>query len=138
MNIVERIAKLLKLDEKGKLEKFFTRLTKQLKRDAESLKHNLAAINFEFSAKMQQLKDSLEDAIVAASDSLDNVPVEVLNSNQSMDEYFGTYLDNIKRAEQKVTSIEQKIARLTEDNQFQIKEIETKIEKITNLLEKLK
>ena len=138
MNIVERIAKLLKLDEKGKLEKFFTRLTKQLKRDAESLKHNLAAINFEFSAKMQQLKDSLEDAIVAASDSLDNVPIEVLNSNQSMDEYFGTYLDNIKRAEQKVTSIEQKIARLTEDNQFQIKEIETKIEKITNLLEKLK
>lgn len=138
MNIVERIAKLLKLDEKGKLEKFFTRLTKQLKRDAESLKHNLAAINFEFSAKMQQLKDSLEDAIVAASDSLDNVPVEVLNSNQSMDEYFGTYLDNIKRADQKVTSIEQKIARLTEDNQFQIKEIETKIEKITNLLEKLK
>lgn len=138
MNIVERIAKLLKLDEKGKLEKFFTRLAKQLKRDAESLKHNLAAINFEFSAKMQQLKDSLEDAIVAASDSLDNVPVEVLNSNQSMDEYFGTYLDNIKRAEQKVTSIEQKIARLTEDNQFQIKEIETKIEKITSLLEKLK
>lgn len=138
MNIVERIAKLLKLDEKGKLEKFFTRLTKQLKRDAESLKHNLAAINFEFSAKMQQLKDSLEDAIVAASDSLDNVPVEVLNSNQSMDEYFGTYLDNIKRADQKVTSIEQKIKKLTEDNQFQIKEIETKIEKITNLLEKLK
>ena len=138
MNIVERIAKLLKLDEKGKLEKFFTRLTKQLKRDAESLKHNLAAINFEFSAKMQQLKDSLEDAIVAASDSLDNVPVEVLNSNQSMDEYFGTYLDNIKRANQTVTDIEQKIKRLTEDNQFQIKEIETKIEKITNLLEKLK
>ena len=64
MNIVERIAKLLKLDEKGKLEKFFTRLTKQLKRDAESLKHNLDAINFEFYAKMQQLKDSLEDAIV--------------------------------------------------------------------------
>lgn len=138
MNIVERIAKLLKLDEKGKLEKFFTRLTKQLKRDAESLKHNLAAINFEFSAKMQQLKDSLEDAIVAASDSLDNVPIEVLNSNQSMDEYFVTYLDNIKKAEQKVTSIEEEIIKLTKDNQFQIKEIEVKIERITNLLEKLK
>ena len=138
MNIVERIAKLLKLDEKGKLEKFFTKLTKHLKRDIESLKHNLAAINFEFSAKMQQLKDSLEDAIVAVSDSLDNVPVEVLNSNQSMDEYFVTYLDNIKRAEQKVTDIEQEIEKLTKDTQIQTEEIEMKIKKITNLLEKLK
>ena len=138
MNIVERIAKLLKLDEIGKLEKFFTRLTKQLKRDSESLKHNLAAINFEFSAEMQQLKDSLEDAIVAVSDSFDNVPIEVLNSNQSMDEYFVTYLDNIKKAEQKVTSIKQEIVNLTEDNQSQIKEIEAKIERITNLLERLK
>lgn len=114
MNIVKKIAKLLKLDEEGKLSKFFAKIEKRFKRDLEGIKHNLAALKFEYERTMAGLQDKLEDAKAAVEESLLSVPLEALKDNNSMDQYADQYLSTIKQAEDKVEKIELEIKETEE------------------------
>lgn len=114
MEIVKKIAKLLKLDEEGKLAKFFAKIEKRFKRDLEGINHNIAAIKFEHERTMSGLQDKLEDAKVAVEESLLSVPLEALKDNNSMDQYAMTYLAKIKEAEDVVVSIENAIKEAEE------------------------
>lgn len=125
MNIVKKIAKLLKLDEEGKLSKFFAKIEKRFKRDLEGIKHNLAALKFEYERTMAGLQDKLEDAKAAVEESLLSIPLEALKDNNSMDQYADQYLSAIKQAEDKVEKIE-----------FEIKETEKTFTKESEALNK--
>ena len=114
MNIVKKIAKLLKLDEEGKLSKFFAKIEKRFKRDLEGIKHNLTALKFEYDRTIAGLQDQLEDAKAAVEESLLSVPMEALKDNNSMDQYADQYLEAIKKAENKVKTLELAIKEVEE------------------------
>ena len=125
--IIEKILKILKLDEKGRLEKFFTLLQKQLIQDRKKLEHNKETLKLEFASDLSSLGEKLEDAVAEIDDSILAVPVSALENNHTMNTYMSEYLAKIAKAEEEVESLEDAIKDLTEKYEKKIAEIDRKL-----------
>ena len=125
--IIEKILKILKLDEKGRLEKFFTLLRKQLTQDRKKLEHNKETLGLEFTSELSSLAEKLEDAVAEIDDSILAVPVSALENNHTMNTYMSEYLAKIAKAEEEVEFLEDAIKDLTEKYEKKIAEIDRKL-----------
>lgn len=113
--LVKAIVKLLKIGDQGKLESFFSRICKILKKEISALEKTLEVKKFEYERDLDDLKDKLEDAQEALSASLLQVDVERIKTNEDQNAYAEVYLSNIDIKQEEVISLENQIKALTEN-----------------------
>jgi phage host-nuclease inhibitor protein Gam len=136
--IVARIMKVLKLDEAGKIEKFFAKEIKKFETAIKHLNNNIAAAKNVYQAAVDTLNEKLEDAKEAVENAYDCVTLENLATNDSMTNFSERYWTKIGYAEEAVVALEDQMKKLTEKHEKELKEIGDQIAKREARITKLK
>ena len=108
LSVLDRIKKLLKLDDAGRVEKFFTRETKKMLNNIDTLEMNKQAKAFELKTTLYQIDSDLEDANQAVEDAFDAIKPENVVNNDVMDSFSYQYWANIDQAERRVKTLEER------------------------------
>jgi len=136
--IVARIMKVLKLDEAGKIEKFFAKEIKKFETAIKHLNNNIVALKNVYQAAVDALNEKLEDAREAVENAYDAVTLENLATNDSMTNFSERYWAKITRAEEAVVALEEQFKKLTENHEKELKEVQEQIGKRQTRIAKLK
>lgn len=136
--IVERIMAKLKLDDNGKLQNFFDKQIKNLKKEIKEYEKAIENEEYNSKNRIDNLKEQLEDAEAELQDAYDNVKPDNVETNAKQDYFAKTYWDAIENAESVIEEIkfnieeEERVTKeLIEEYQSQIKEREYRISKIS-------
>ena len=135
--LVKKIMAILKLDEAGKISKFFSGIVKDNKREIAKIEANIKANELEYETEMDQLEENLEDAKEAVDAAYQNVTLDDVKTNESMESYKSTYLSNIRRKEAAVDALEAKIKAKKENYDETLKANKEQIAKREALIAKL-
>lgn len=135
--LVKKIMAILKLDEAGKISKFFSGIVKDSKREIAKIEANIKANELEYETEMDQLEENLEDAKEAVEAAYQNVTLDDVKTNESMESYKSTYLANIRRKEDAVASLEAQIKAKKENYDETLKANKEQIAKREALIAKL-
>lgn len=135
--LVARIMKFLKLDEAGKLQGFFDKQIKVLKREIETYNQAIKNSKYNSERTMDSLREKLEDATQEVEDAYADVKPESIETNAKQDEFARIYWDKVSRAEQKVESIKEQIKSASEDLDETIKGYEDQIAERQHRIDKI-
>jgi len=103
--LVGKIMSILKLDDAGKLEKFFAGEVKTIKNGIKAIEMNKQTAELQHEMALSEVDSQIEDAEEALSDSYTAVTVEEINSNDAMKSFSAKYWDNIEAKERKLQSL---------------------------------
>ena len=137
MTLLEKVVALLKLDDNGKVERFFSREISNYKREINVLEHNQKSLEFAFEQVKIDLTQQIEDAKASVEEAFTSVDVEKLKNNTSMDEFRADYWNKITSCENKVKLLEKQLEEKEEDLKKQIEEIAEQITKRKQRISKL-
>jgi len=135
--IVERIVALLQLTESGKIQHFFDKQIKVLKREVEALKRNITTITFHHEAAIDTAKEKLEDAKGELEAAYLNVTIDNVDTNAKQDAYSESYWAGVERAESKVQRLEKEIESSNDSFKDQVKDIEVQIAERERRIDKI-
>lgn len=130
ISIVRRIVAFLQLGEAGKLDSFFLRVEKTLKREVEGLKKNIDVIEFEAKQKDDKYKDRIEDAEADVEAAFLNVAPEQVDTNEKASQYQDRYLSGIRDAKRAVKSLEDKRADVAKEYKGQVDDLKDQIKSL--------
>ena len=103
--LVGKIMSILKLDDAGKLEKFFAGEVKTIKNGIKAIEMNKQTAALQHEMALSEVDSQIEDAEEALADSYTAVTVEEINSNDAMKSFSTKYWDNIEAKESKLQSL---------------------------------
>ena len=129
LSVLDRIKKLLKLDDAGRVEKFFAREVKKMNNNIDTVTMNKQAKAFKLKTDLYQIDSDLEDAHQAVEDAFDAIKPENVLNNDVMDSFAPEYWGNIDRAEQRVKALEEHRKRVVEAAAEEARVNDEKIEK---------
>ena len=135
--IVKRIMKLLKLDDAGKINKFFTKEVKKFETGIRDINNYLSALKNQYEANVSKINDKIEDAkenVTAAYEAV--TPEDVIN-NETMERFSSTFWMKVESAEKKLEELQQSLITLEEEYQEEVKAEEAKIAKLQARIEKI-
>ena len=128
--IVARIMAILKLDDAGKIQSFFDREIKKLKRNILTLQKNIENLKFNNERVLDGLREDLEDAELALESAYEAVNLADVESNAKQENYSHDYWKGIDNATTKVEAIKSQIKNQNEGLAEDIKECERQIAEI--------
>jgi len=120
--IVNKIRAFLKLDEAGRIEKFFQKEVQKAKNNIRDIKNNISALTNVFESAVQKLEDKIEDAKEAVAAAYQAITLENVSSNEVMAQFAERYWANIDSKERALKSIENQLKDLKEAHEKEIKE----------------
>lgn len=129
-SIVRSIAALLKLGNDGKLDSFLTRVVKTLNKEVTIITKNIDTVKFNFSQRLSELQDQLDDAKDALENAYLEVNIDRIGTNEAQTSYVEVYLDNIDRKAKDVSIIEKRIKTETEENEKELKDLTAQVESL--------
>jgi len=129
-SIVREIAALLNCGDNGKLDSFFTRVVKTLKKESAGLVKNIEIEKFNHESALDDLKDELQDANEAYEEALKEVPVDQIATNAQQIVYMETYLTRLDTRSIAVKAISNRITIAKESHTEKIKELNEQIESL--------
>lgn len=136
--IVKSIMKLLKLDDAGKISKFFNQEVKSAKEAIEGIKLNIQAKELYRKQALSKSEKEIEDATAELEDAYQNVLPENVDTNAKMTAYSAQYWAGVKKAEEKLARLnkeaEEAAKRYEEDIKFereQIAKYQARIDRIS-------
>lgn len=136
--IVAKIMRILKLDDAGKVQSFFDREIKKLKRNVETYKKNIENIKFNFERTLDDYRERLEDTEAALENAYEGVKMSDIETNAKQEDFSHHYWANIDSKTEAVEKIKkaikdetERVEKLIEENENQIKEIQFRISKIS-------
>ena len=138
LGIVNAIMHILKLDDAGKIEKFFVRQTKEAAQSVSGIKTNMGIKKTQLEASIQKLEDKIEDAREAVKDAYTNVKVEDVATNADMESFSSKYWGKIRDAEDKVSKLEEELKFIKEKAGEEEKEDLAQIAKWESRIVKIK
>lgn len=103
--LVSKIMSILKLDDAGKLSKFFEGEVKSIKNVIKAIEMNKQTAALQHEMALSEIDNQIEDAEEALSDAYTAVTVEEINSNDAMKSFSIKYWDNIEAKEHKLQSL---------------------------------
>lgn len=136
-SLVRAISEFLKLGDDGKLDSFFTRVIKTLEKEKVAFNKNLDNLKFNHEQKLDELKDSLEDAKAALDEQYLKVSVDKIGTNEAQKDFMESYLTAIDTHELAVTKIEKQIESLKEGYKADKERIEKQIESLNKRITKI-
>lgn len=134
----EKILAILKLDEAGRIDVFFSKLEKKIERAIQTHKSNLENFKFNINQELEKLREQLEDAQVALDDAYTRISVDNVKTNADIDIFMPEYLNRIDIAEREVQSIESQIENKAKQLEDKIKSTNDAIAILNIRLEKIK
>ena len=93
--ITSRIMKALKIDDKGKIQKFFAKEKKSAEKNIKRFDKNIAKQNDDYQEALEEINENIEDAEQRFAEAVDAVDVESISNNNDMAEFSVKYWDNI-------------------------------------------
>lgn len=126
-SITRKIMELFNLGDSGKLDSFFTRVTKSLNRDITALETNKRTIRFNAKQREDELKDQLEDAQDSLQEAYLAVSPEDVKTNEDQKSFMDFYLKNIHAKRDEVKRIEELIKAHKEELAANIKSVDDRI-----------
>ena len=117
----QEILAILKLDDNGKLDKFFAGEVKAIKNGINAIELNKKTAALQHEMALSEIDSKIEDAEEAVKDAYRAVTVEQINSNDAMKSFSNDYWANID-------SKESKLERLKKDREAQIKAYDEQLE----------
>ena len=138
LGIVNAIMHILKLDDAGKIEKFFVRQTKEAAQNASGIRTNMGIKKTQLEASIQKLEDKIEDAREAVKDAYTNVKVEDVATNADMESFSSKYWGKIRDAEDEVSKLEEELKFIKEKAGEEEKEDLAQIAKWESRIVKIK
>ena len=133
-SMFEKVVAFLKLGPDGKLQSFYTRLQRTVEQDIKRLNTSRSILVSNFQESTEQYQYDLQDAQEAVDAAWMNVTPEQVATNELQAQFMQTYLDNISRAESKVTSLESLRDSAVEAYNNALKQIDDKIAAANRLL----
>lgn len=127
--IVKRIRAILKLDEAGKLGKFFDVIVKDAKRAIAQLEANKKSMAMQYEMQVDKYNEEIEDASESVDAAFDNVTLEDVKTNADIENFKTTYLDRITAAEKKLERIQKQLKDYTEAYEKEVEGINKQIAK---------
>jgi len=115
LSIVTRIAALLKLDDAGRLEKFFTREIKKLERGIAAIEANKKTAKMNYDLDLIKVSEEIEDLQQAVEDAYEGVSVDAIKTNADSDAFAEKYWEAIEIAERHLETAEKHSKKLTEE-----------------------
>lgn len=126
--LVRAIKAFLNLGDEGKLESFFQRVNKTLKKENTVNTKNLENLKFNHEQNLETLKDRLEDANEALDRAYMNVNVDRIQTNEQQEAHVDVYLAQIDTQLAVVSGIEKEIEEAKERYTEEAKEIQDQID----------
>lgn len=125
--LVGKIMSILKLDDAGKLSKFFEGEVKSIKNGIKAIEMNKQTAALQHEMTLSGIDSQIEDAEEALKDAYTAVTVDDINNNDAMKSFSPKYWGNIEDKERRLQS-------LKDDRKAKIeaydKELEKRNEKI--------
>ena len=128
-SLVTKIMAILKLDDAGKLDKFFKGEAKSLNNEIKTIEMNKQTAALEHEMKLSEIDSKIEDAEVAVEDAYTAVNVEDINSNDSMKQFSSRYWTNIDVKEATLKSLLDRREEIIKSYEENLKLRNEKIEK---------
>ena len=94
-SLVTKIMAILKLDDAGKLDKFFKGEVKSLNNEIKTIEMNKQTAALEHEMKLSEIDSKIEDAEAAVEDAYTAVKVDDINNNDAMQHFSSRYWANI-------------------------------------------
>ena len=135
--IVKRIMSILKLDEAGKISKFFESIVKDAKRAIAQLESNKKSLALQYEIDVDQHNEKIEDAAGIVETAYDNVTLEDIKTNADIESFKTRYLHNVGVAEKSLKSAEKALERYKENYAKQVEEIDEQITKYQARIDKI-
>jgi hypothetical protein len=135
--IVKKVMAVLKLDDAGKVGKFFAREVKEANRNISAIEANQAGEDLAFKRNMEELNERMEDAVEAVDHAYQNITPEDVKTNADIVDFSENYWRGVTRAEEVVTDLESEKKELVEDKEIQDKENAAQIAKWNARIDKI-
>jgi len=135
--IVKAIMKVLKLDDAGKISKFFSVQVKEAKRAITQLEANIKALIIQYDIDVDNINNQIEDAEQNVEQAYQNVKPEDVVNNQAIEEYSNKYWNAVKKAENKLKELKEESEYLKERHEEAVDEINEQIAKYQERIDKI-
>ena len=105
--LIKEIMAILKLDDAGRLEKFFKNEVKSLKSEIKVIENNKQTAALEYEMALSEIDDRIESAEEALKDAYRAVKIEDINNNDAMKQFSSKYWNNIDNKESNLESLKE-------------------------------
>ena len=136
-DLVAEVLKLLKMDDAGRVSKFFKKEVKRLKEEIKTFEMNKQTAEMEFERQLSKYDSQIEDAEEAVKEAYTKIQVEELTSNEAMENFSAKYWSNINDKEYLLKSLVDARKRAVEQYEITVKERDEKIAKRVQRIEKI-
>ena len=136
--IVERIRVILKMDEAGKIEKFFKYKVAIHERSIVKLNINLDALKNTHKFAKEELADKLEDAVDNLKSVEEQVSLDDIRNNADMKAFSDVYDDSVSEAETIIKNVEFDIKEDAESYGEEVTRIKKEIKLHTERINRIK
>lgn len=127
--LVTKIMSILKLDDAGKLDKFFAGEIKAIKNGIKAIEMNKQTAALQYEMALSEIDSKIEDAEEALKDAYTAVTMDDINSNDAMKSFSVKYWRNIEDKEASLDALKLNRKRIVEDYEKALEERNTKIAK---------
>lgn len=117
--LIKEIMAILKLDDAGRLEKFFKNEVKLLKSDIKVIEMNKQTAALQYEIALSEIDDKIESAEEALKDAYRAVKIEDISNNDAMKQFSSKYWYNIDIKESNLEALKEErkaIVKNYEDN----------------------
>lgn len=125
--VVAKVMSILKLDDDGRLDRFYDKQIKIFKDFIKNIKNNSGTLEVKFDQDCDKLNDDIQDAKEALDDAYAAIKPEDVANNESMKAFGLVYWTNIEEKERVVTALEEKLEKVKELYEKGVKERNEKI-----------
>lgn len=136
-DLVAEVLKLLKMDDAGRVSKFFKKEVKRLKEEIKTFEMNKQTAEMEFERRLSKYDSQIEDAEEAVKEAYTKIQVEELTSNEAMENFSAKYWSNIDVKEYLLKSLVDERKKAVEQYEITVKERDEKIAKRVQRIEKI-
>ena len=105
--LIKEIMAILKLDDAGRLEKFFKNEVKSLKSEIKVIENNKQTAALEYEMALSEIDDRIESTEEALKDAYRAVKIEDINNNDAMKQFSSKYWNNIDNKESNLESLKE-------------------------------
>ena len=110
--VVAKVMSILKLDDDGRLDRFYDKQIKIFKDFIKNIKNNSGTLEVKFDQDCDKLNDDIQDAKEALDDAYAAIKPEDVANNESMKAFGLVYWENIEEKERVVKALEEKLEKV--------------------------
>jgi F0F1-type ATP synthase membrane subunit b/b' len=139
--VVAKVMAFLKLDDSGRVDKFFDKQIKMFRDKIKAVEQNMSSAKTQFALITDKHADALEDAEEALEEAYLAIKPDEISSNDAIKAFSDIYWNNIKSKEDDITALKETMKAKQEaydeelkNRQEKIAKYEARIAKISELV----